>query len=388
MRIVPIAVIATCLLASCNIKTNGSDSYGDTDTVFIKCYDDDSLGYAPTKFRVSNYLAEYNEYALMLSVSDDNEPNNEDMYNKDRFKLVRYVKGISTDSCYLVGPWNRLIPEGGSLMIIVAGVDTIALDFTKRLPKSIDTRFYGILAGCKTTCFSRHYSINDSACTTDFQINIGLKPNSPKWIKSRVRDLIHTQIELMFDMRVKIDKHALVSDFPDKMIRAYYKDFKRLYLDFCEGYYFRSIQIFIYPVWESQDKSMVTYYFFTYTYNGGIRGWNDDYFITFDSKTGRELLWNDFYTKNGFIESIRVLERKLYNYPTFSEDSNGRKSAAFGVNDTICIDDTSIARYANPKDFPQPAITKKGMVFTYPVYEKGAAYDGVIHLTVPYHKVK
>lgn len=144
MRIVPVAVIITCLLVSCNIKTNGWDSYGDTDTVCLKCDDDDSLGYDPTKFRVSNYLAEYNEYALILSVLDDNEPNDEDMYNKDRFKLVRYVKGISTDSCYLVGPWNRLIPDSGLLKITVAAIDTITLDFTKRLPKSIDTRFYGI----------------------------------------------------------------------------------------------------------------------------------------------------------------------------------------------------------------------------------------------------
>lgn len=342
----------------------------------------------------------HGEYALYWDLGVAEDCPDEDILNKEVSMLKRYVKGAVTDSAYIIGSYNRLI-QAGRFCKISAGVDTVRIDCTKRLLKIIDTRFLGILPGCSKTSFSRHYTLNDSAANTDFQINIALRPETPTAILDFISTMLRDDINVYFD-HGRIRKFKISSNSVKSAIKSYYKEFIREYrkhyaLDkedrecgIIECGRPMTYQKFIYPVWESPDKSLITYRFYEYGYNNGAHGWECDEYITFDNISGRQTSWKDFYTKEEFAKAIRILENRLYNYKTNGDgtDRKGRLNAAFGENGEISPEDTTTRRYDDPKKFPTPAMTKEGVVFSYPTYEKGANYDGVMHFVIPYGNKK
>jgi len=67
--------------------------------------------------------------------------------------LIRCVNNVPTDTMGIIGPYNRVVGYG-NICKIVSGVDTIAVDITSPLPKSVDMRFIGMLPGCRKYTFS------------------------------------------------------------------------------------------------------------------------------------------------------------------------------------------------------------------------------------------
>lgn len=333
----------------------------------------------------------YDDYCL----EDKDKKYGDDVNAKDETYLIRYVDDKPKDSMILVGPYMRLLGEG-SLCRIVVGVDTVDVNIKRPFGKTLDLRFRDALTGCKFYRLSRHYAINDSARSTDFQINIAMRDSTPLFIKDFISDMIRNDVAAYFE-ELKDDKWIapyvpmilMRNRTVEQMMEHYYYQFRNLYdKEFkpepgsderAYGEWF-SYQCYAYPVWQNSDSTLTTWKFYNYSYMGGAHGGECEYFLTFDNLTGRILGASDFFSKDGFGKAIKRLAGQLdayHGYSGFEADLNSD-------SEITATQSTTMNEVIEGKIYPRPAITKQGIVFSYQTYEKGSNPDGVMHFTQPF----
>lgn len=326
----------------------------------------------------------------------------DDVATKDETFIVRYVNDEPQDSAVLIGPYNRLIGNG-KICKIVVGVDTLNIDIRKSLSGRLDLRYLGILPNCKFYRLSKHYALNDSARSTDFQINVAMPEDTPLHIKDFISGTIQKDVVLCFtddDGGATITPHIPVFKMMDRSItemsQYYYKQFCKLYYnkfgDFSDPEVpmlgeWCSYQFYAYPVWENMDKSLTTWKFYSFSYMDGAHGNTIEYYLTFDNKKGRVLGIRDFYSDETFNDAIRLLTRKLNLHQGKEPDGERKERAELDDCQNVTTPPSNLLNdFFAGKVYPRPAITQHGIVFSYQTYEKGSNADGVLHFLLPYNK--
>lgn len=335
--------------------------------------------YRGNKIIESDSIKIYVDYGLS-KIEDD------DVYAAENTALIRYVNDIPTDTISIVGPYTTILEKDGRCCVTI-GVDTLEVNIHNDWPKTLNVRFRDILPGYTTYRLSKHYSLNDSARTTDLQINLAMSNNTPNWIKDYISTTIAEDAsyidpwgsEVSFITPCDLSKHSV-----EYMLNYYYTEFCKQYY---KANYFEpkddepvygewfSYQSYIYPVWQSKDGRLVTWRFYSYSFGGGAHGAFYDYYLTFDTKEKRILNYRDLYSDVEFKNAMAILKDQINDY-------HGQKTSYEA--DLGDADPREPDTAFEGKDYPRPAITKDGIVFTYQTYEKGANFDGVLHFTQPY----
>lgn len=313
--------------------------------------------------------------------------------------IVAMRDTIPLDTCYIKGEYNGLKCDGSKLEI-VSGIDTLIYDATK-LPEVIDIVKPIVLPGAEETNFKKTFALSDSSWNCDFAAQFFVMPDDGQWLYNCVNTVIHDDIDgIMTEDSVSRVKWFWGDKLYLKAMAGFYqKEFERIYReDYGDpdedgvqmgpkyDYLFRLM-----PVWESNDKSLVTYKFYNYQYMGGAHGGMDEYFFTYTRQTGKLLGANELFTKEGFSNVIHELEKQLRTYkvnngyvdrewPAYVEDSPTEipyKGTEYDLQG-------SVAGHV----YPRPALTKHGVVFSYQPYEMGSFAEGILHFVVPYNKVE
>lgn len=324
----------------------------------------------------------------------------DDITAKDETYLIRYIDDIKSDSMILKGPYNCLLRKK-SLCQITVGTDTVNMDITMPFNKFLDLRFIGVLPSCRFYRFSKHYALNERSSTTDFQINLAIQENAPDYIRNFINEMIRDNVARYFgndsgDKTIypHIPLYDIMGGDFTQMCHYYYHQFCRLYkqesnlyLESAEiplGSHY-SYQYYAYPVWENSDSTLITWKFYYYCYMGGVHGGEQEFFLTFDNKTGRILGVKDFYSKSEFKKAMDVLTRQLNEYHDREAYDEYSYSADLDIDSTVTVEQTNVLNeVVGNKIYPRPALTRQGIVFSYQTYEKGANSDGVLHFTQPY----
>ncbi|MCH5346176.1 MAG: hypothetical protein J1E63_03645 [Muribaculaceae bacterium] len=387
----PILTIIT-LLAACGTKASAEE---------VTAEDLEFLG---------EPFMEYGNIKVYIFI--DNDQNGEDVISKDELGLIRYVNGAPRDSMLIVGPFNNVLPKGNMLQI-ASGPDTVNVDITKPFERYFDVRYVGILPECQTYRFSEHYSLNEYSFATDFQINIAIRDNDPDYIKDFIDKTIGDYVASYFDKEEDgkiVYPNIPLSNFKnvgfDQMSRYYYDWFCKLYKeeygDPENNFYsdpdgplmgpIYSSQFYIYPVWESSDSTLTTWRFYHFAYAGGAHGGQLEYFLTFDNKTGRILGVKDFFTNDQFTKATDILSDQLSAYHGLDLNEEERYSEVLDEETNVtAVKSNILNEVIDGQIYPRPAMTKKGIIFTYQTYEKGSNADGTLHFVQPYnpnHKQK
>ncbi len=409
MIIAVISVVFMCLAGKCS--SNPSE-YDPSDTIVdevpveetISTMDNEDVDsisepvyteYHETPIAESGNVKVYTGYGL----TETDRKYGDDVFAKDETYLLRYVNDEPRDSMILVGPYSRLLGDGSRCRIVV-GVDTVNLNIKRPFGKTLDLRFRDALPDCRFYRLSRYYALNDSARSTDFQINIAMRDSTPLTVRDFISDMIRDDVARCFEdydgdkpvipyvPMIKMENRSV-----EQMMQHYYTQFRKLYDkkfkpepgsgDRAIGERY-SYQYYAYPVWQNSDSTLTTWKFYNFTYMGGAHGGECEFFLTFDNETGRILGASDFFKKKDFKKAIDRLSHQLYVYHHKDDDSDELTIEASPGNDNGI--DKILNETFEGKIYPRPAITSNGIVFSYRTYEKGGNSDGVMHFTQPFKK--
>jgi len=142
------------------------------------------------------------------------------------------------------------------------------------------------------------------------------------------------------------------------------------------------------PAWQSKDGKYITYRFYTYYYTMGLHGFMEEYYLTFNNDTGALLGFDDLFPKGDFKKVIDELETEI------TEDKKDYTTVEGAYPSWLSEDELSSNATAVIKEvrdtvyYPRPALTKKGVVFSYQPYEIASFAEGIKHFVVPYSKVR
>ncbi len=300
-----------------------------------------------------------------------------------KMSLITSVNGIPISECRLLGKFDW-VSGRGRMLDITSGIDTISIP-AQPLPDSINITDKLCLAEVSNLKHSRHFALNDSSAICTFSIDMRLPIPQRQWLSDFIQKDIMNLMKAVLESE---DSGSKIKNFKggnrDMMAFAEhcYNEFKRLYLAENEVFGLENDILFeIYPVWTSPDNKLTTYRFQNSTYMGGAHGGMEDYYLTFDNKTGRLLGLPDFFKSDTERDkAILKLEDKLTDYKN-SIGLQGRFSA--NINDiNLLSSDNPIKEQYNGKTYPRPAMTRHGIVFSYQPYEMGAFSEGILHFVI------
>ena len=345
-----------------------------------------------------NNIKVYADYGL----SEEDSKYGDDITAKDETYLIRYINDVPRDSMIIKGPYNSLLGNNNVCQITV-GTDTVCVDTSKPFCKVSDIRFTGVLKGCQFYRYSKHYTLNERSASTDFQINIAIREDTPEYIMNFINKRIRDDVAGYFCNHA--GDRTICPDIPlfnikegnlTRMSQHYYKQFCRLYkkeysyesdMDELPSGPPYSYQIYAYPVWENSDSTLITWKFYGYFYMGGAHGRETEYFLTFDNNTGRVLGADDFYTNYNFNKAIGILRHQLNAYHDRDASGTYNFSAALdNDSNAAAVKSTILNEVVDGKTYPRPALIRQGIVFTYQTYEKGSNADGILHFAQPYNQ--
>lgn len=407
IRALVLSAVAGVMLVGCGGKQKQVEDSAAVELVplvieEIKAPEEDRVSIDDVKEYRGSLIAQYGNIELFANygLPDKDRKYGDDVGSKDETRLDRYVDGAIKDSAILVGEYMKLVSEG-KLCKIVVGVDTVSVDITKPLKRTINLRYADALPGCRKYRLSKHYTLNYRSSPTDFQINLALPDNAPKFILNFINESIRDDVAGIFCVYSGDD--IVYPEIPlfkisnyniRQMMQYYYKQFCKLYFkeecgdeesiaEAMGSHY--SNQMYIYPVWKSADGKLTTWKFYEYRYLGGAHGGESEYFLTFDNRTGRILGVKDFFTDEEFKQAVSLLAKQLNTY-----HGDGRNFSADIKMDSNVTDaeSTTLNEVIGGKLYPRPAMTRQGIVFSYQTYEKGSNGDGILHFTQPWKKVR
>lgn len=405
--IVVIAAMASISLTNCSISRINSD-YGDTvDSSIEDSCEENNILYDPNSDTIDySLIVRYKNIEVHWDTECSSRHLTDDMDHKEGVLLKRYVDGVLSDSSIIVGPYTGALGDKSNCLVY-SGVDTVKIDVRRPMPHIINTRRLGELQGCKNYRISKHHAISDSAYTTDFQLNISVQNSTPNFILQFISALIRDDVAGYFDTWDGDERivpsistyHATLSNI-NSMMSYYYRQFCKLYdtefdcelseEDVKKGYWNAgdrySYQLYVYPVWENNDKSSTTWKFYTYKYMGGAHGGEREYYLTFDNQSGRILGIRDFFRKDVIPQVYDKLAEQLNAHFTSQRntpyhDMTANLNTSLGVT---AMESDILNEEIGGELYPRPAVTSHGIVFSYQTYEKGSNADGILHFIQPF----
>lgn len=410
MKVVAVSLAAVALAAgafflcgSLCVGSAGGEDYGDT-CVVEEIEAEYGVSTGDTATYDWNLISEYGDIRIRWDTGCGYREEADDMDHKEYLWIKRFVGDAVADSALIVGPYRNIIGRGRRLLV-VSGVDTLRLDIRRQLPRVVDVRHMDERPGCRRYRLSRHYALNDSSWTTDFQLNISMQDSTPpfivRFISGEVRDYVAGFFPSCIGSRItRIGIYNADRDDIEPMMRYYYRQFRSLYRrewgplsedDIRDGLPVvgerYSLQLYVYPVWSSGDGSLTTWRFYAYTYRGGAHGNEDEYFLTFDNATHRILGISDFFRRKDIPRVYDTLTRQLNAYHDRTPDDEYAFAADLEFSGPADSDSVPVLyELYDGKLYPRPALTPQGIVFSYQKYLKGGNIDGVLHFTQPFRR--
>lgn len=320
--------------------------------------------------------------------------------------LITLTDSIPTDTC-IVSRYSKIKADGDKLCLTVGG-DTLRVDFRK-LPKKIDAVNSLMVKGFDKYTYRYVFALSDSSFNCEFDFTAYLPKPVPVWTKQIMSVLMNTNIRSMYSKRMdctldeyngiarpnRESERLDVADMKPQEIARYYSRLdSRLYAKEYRNndanppgmgpkydYLFSMT-----PAWLSSDSTLITYRFQTFSYIMGAHGMTEEYYITFESATGKILSWNDILSEADYKAALAVVERQLTDYKRrFMEDENIESYPAGLEKEDLYTDISTLTKEKyNGKYYPRPALTKNGLIFSYQPYEAGSFSEGIFHFIVPY----
>lgn len=138
------------------------------------------------------------------------------------------------------------------------------------------------------------------------------------------------------------------------------------------------------PVWQWPALGFVTYRIEDDGYWGGAHGMPYFYYLTLNTKTGNLVGLSDLFKGGDAGKALALVSQKLQPVPEgYWPEAD---IDAPGVEDYTLRAD-ALQEYKD-KWYPRPALTDKGVVFTYQPYVKDSFAAGCRHIVLPYDEIE
>lgn len=334
------------------------------------------------------------------------ETNNENESLPD-ILILTYKGKQPVDTCKVSGISCICEAEGKTLKIAI-GVDTVRYDITS-LPDILYPLKDLIPMEFKDHRLHHSFALSDSAWVCKFNFTGYLTDDYPVWIKQLIASILHNDLQLLFCeydkepnyieeyQRAKsnpnIYKGLNTSEAtPEEIAKYFSKRFESLYRkEFNEEEEIGWGPLFEYsmevsPAWTSEDGKLSTYRFYTYNYGGGAHGMMNEFYLTFETNTGKLLGHKDIYQKPEFKKAMVDLGKEIDLRRNDFVNIEGGHSADVGKAGEVNIPIYFFYEDVDGFLFPRPAMLKHGIVFSYQPYDKGSFAEGILHFMLPYPK--
>lgn len=322
--------------------------------------------------------------------------------------FVTYVDTIPVDTCMVFGNVGYVMD--GPKLKFFAGVDTVQYDI-RHLPDSVNPIsdiFPDDLVEYK---FTRSFELTDSSWDCDFSFLAYLPKEHPAWLNQFIATIMRNDIQALFldnkgadrilkeyygikAVPKKVDGINAAKMTPKEIARHFALEHERLYreefnVEEYDGHGPKfDYKLEVTPAWRSSDGRYVTYRFYSYYYTMGAHGLMEEYYLTFNESNGNLLGYNDIIGLKVFPEAIKLLEQQLTVYKSEYLNFEGTFPADVGEEELEANASEIIKEVYKGSYYPRPALTKRGVVFSYQPYEKGAFAEGILHFVIPYSKLK
>lgn len=319
--------------------------------------------------------------------------------------IITYRDTTPIDTCRVIGNGTWIV--NGDYLDFAIGVDTISYPF-RNLPDSVDPERELISAkfDVKRHDFHHTFELTDSSRTCDFSFVAYLPKGHKDWVDQFIATIMRNDIQAIFldnkgSERIineyyeikksspKIHGINAYSMTPEHIAEHFANDFEKHYkkefsIEDGDGpgpkY---DYLLTVAPAWESSDKKLITYRFYSYYYTAGMHGYMEEYYLTFDNESGRLLGRNDIFTAKGFKLAINILEQKLCDHRNTYTTCDGPYPAYLEESELEANASEIIKEIRDSVYYPRPALTNNGVVFSYQPYEMGAFCEGTLHFLIP-----
>lgn len=397
---------AAAALSSCGMRSNAAVAAAvhsqspETETPELPEEEDDYVYYGDT-------LCTYGDRTVMYDYVDDHSEASETPWNV----VVSTLKDSTLlHTCRVIN--GGICSADGHTLKIAIGVDTLSYD-VRNLPDTIYPLKDVSPANSVEHKLSRFFALSDKMWKCSFIFSAYLPADHPAWINKFITVELDDYMKSWFadegNKRDPLSKYnGLISGVSKvrgldsagstpKAIAGYFaKDYERRYrkefLDLGEDpddteawgpkydYYME-----LSPAWTDDDGKLSTYRLYTYNYGGGAHGMMYENYITFDNATGRILGIKDIFGENGYRQAIDAVGRKLSGWLSEERGSEMEMTADVVEAGEFDSDFYSTLHYETIDGlvYPRPAITHRGVVFSYQPYENGSFADGIRHFIIP-----
>ncbi|MDE5796291.1 MAG: RsiV family protein [Muribaculaceae bacterium] len=340
------------------------------------------------------------------------ETSTQEVSSVDQTMFITLREGATPDTCLIVDMHNGVWTDGETIYIKF-GIDTLCANI-RSLPHEINMMdTYAAGKGWEKHNYSHSFQISDSSWDCNFFFQAYLPYDVPEWTRKFMKTIISNDITALYldnkgmgkvlnqyygivNEPKRLRKLDAASATPEQIAAHYAKEHERLYRrDYDKAdedgrklgpkydYLFK-----MNPAWQSKDGKYITYRFYTFYYNMGMHGYMEEYYLTFDQATGKLLGVNDIFKPKKFDSVIANLEKRINDYKHEYMNPESVFTADLGEDNIETNSSELLKETVKGKIYPRPAMTNKGVVFTYQPYEMGAFTEGVIHFVVPYSEIK
>lgn len=323
--------------------------------------------------------------------------------------IVTYCDSVAVSTC-LVLSGDGYAVDGNTLKIAI-GIDTVTYNI-KKLPGKIDPVNKFAPKDAKHYAYSKKFQYSKDSRACHFVLDAYLPENPPGWIRQFVAmtlaDMVNDLVEesptpsTIKDYVGGRGAHRKVggidaaSNTPEAIARWFANDFKTRYMawwrtmendeDPIGGPEF-DIYLSLVPAWESADHRYVTYIFYTYIYANGTHGAMEEYYLTFNAGTGEVMGFDDIFKRGTQNSVLEVFDKYFIQREQALGNHHIEGATQFGKDIETSRNHILLQQIGGAK-YPRPALTKRGVVFTYQPYWAGSFSDGIIHILVPYSALR
>lgn len=327
----------------------------------------------------------------------------DDVTSVSKSAIITYRDTTPVDTCIVNG--NGWYFADGEKLKFSIGVDTVYYNF-KHLPKAVYSEKELLPTHVKEYSYNHTFALSDSSWNCDFAFRAYLPENPQTWTKQFIATMMRNDIQGLFMDNKGADR--ILKEYygikarprkiygidasqktPEQIARHFSEEHERLYrkdYDECGPKY--DYSMLVAPAWQSKDGKYITYRFYTYYYTMGAHGFMEEYYLTFNDETGTLLGFDDLFSKSDFNKVIDALETEITEYQKDIRSFEGTYPSWLSEDELSSNATAVIKEVRDTVYYPRPALTKKGVVFSYQPYEIASFAEGIKHFVVPYSKVR
>ena len=347
-------------------------------------------------------LYQYDGKTVVIDYTDEDS----EISSMSSSQIVTYVDTTPVSRSRVVG--NGMYYADGPTLKFAIGVDTVRYDM-RNLPQTLNPVKVLFPDNIVEHSYTRSFALSDSSWNCDFKFLAYLPDNHPAWLNQFIAIVMRNDIQgLYLDNKgadrilkeyygikptpKKIDGINAARMTPKQIAKHFALEHERLYRDEFPVKVYDGLgpkydyMMEVTPAWSSKNGLYVTYRFYTFYYTAGMHGFMEEYYLTFNNHTGKLLGYDDIIGKKDFPKLITELEKQLTAFRSTWSSVTETYSAALDDESLEATASEIIKEVYNGSYYPRPAITRKGIVFTYQPYEKGAFCHGILHFVQPYPK--